>query len=189
MLGSHNSFTFLKPVKNRLLSPFAKCQSKDLITQYDDGVRFFDFRFKFDSSMVQVSHGLVDYEDYGLYEMLDLLNDLAKKERIYYRILLEYNRKPEAFFYIKKTALRFCDCLEDFCPNLINCGVYCKWDGKPLKETSNTLQILHKYSSVLGWKRFFWIPWLYAKIYNKKFKKEFKSVIDSDDQVLLLDFV
>ena len=46
--GSHNSWTYLKPKKwwMYLIRWAAKCQSKNIIEQYNAGVRCFDLRLK-----------------------------------------------------------------------------------------------------------------------------------------------
>lgn len=47
MIGSHNSFTYLKAVNKGIFNKFTKywrCQYKTIQEQYDAGVRFFDVR-------------------------------------------------------------------------------------------------------------------------------------------------
>lgn len=65
-----------------------------------------------------------------------------------------------------------------------------KWDEKAIEIYSNNIVLIHSYSSVLGWKRFFLIPYWYAKFHNKENRKTFKnSIEDKAIKVLMLDFV
>ena len=92
MLGSHNSWSYLKP-KCWLLYPFrfmSRCQSVDIMEQYEDyGVRCFDLRVEFDEyGILYVAHGLMRYKiDFSeLCEYLKWLND---KGDCYVRVIHE----------------------------------------------------------------------------------------------------
>lgn len=74
LLASHNTLTYL-PVKSWWMYPFtwfAKCQEKDLATQYDLGVRLFDFRVLVHKNSLVIAHGLMKYKG-DISEMLDYL--------------------------------------------------------------------------------------------------------------------
>ena len=65
-----------------------------------------------------------------------------------------------------------------------------KWDERVIEIYSNNIILIHSYSSLLGLKRFFWIPYWYAKFHNKENRKTFKNIIeDKANRVLMLDFV
>lgn len=66
-----------------------------------------------------------------------------------------------------------------------------KWDEKDLiRYNPKMIYLFHRYSSTLGWKRFLWIPWFYAKLYNKKLKKTWNTELeDKVQRVLMLDFI
>ncbi|MCI6404172.1 MAG: hypothetical protein MR820_08870, partial [Prevotella sp.] len=93
MIASHNSLTYLRPVKwwMRLFNFIAKCQSKTIKEQYEDyKVRMFDFRVDFDkNNNLLVKHGLAVY-NFSTKEMMDILNYLNNKKGIkYVNITLE----------------------------------------------------------------------------------------------------
>lgn len=67
MIGSHNSFTYLKAVNGNIYNNFAsfcRCQDKSIQEQYDSGVRFFDVRVTDEvyknKTMWRVCHGKVN---------------------------------------------------------------------------------------------------------------------------------
>ena len=191
MLGSHNSCTYL-PCKKwwmYLISWTAKCQSKSLTTQFIEGVRYFDIRVKYENNSWVLAHGLIEYKT-DINEIISHLNDLAAYtgERVYVRFLLEYNKIPDDFAtkiiklqeYVKWARSSY-HCLTYHC-------VMLKWN-EHVTDKFIDLEVKHTYSSILGWKRFFWIPYWYAKFHNKKFREDNKEILESKDRVLLMDFV
>lgn len=67
MIGSHNSFTYLKAVNGNLFNKFAsfwRCQDKSIQEQYDSGVHFYDVRVTEETfggkNMWRVCHGKVN---------------------------------------------------------------------------------------------------------------------------------
>lgn len=107
----------------------------------------------------------------------------------YVRFLLEYNKRPddEATKIIKlRNFIRYA---RGEYSNIMYHLIETKWDEKVIDSYSNNISLIH-YSSVLGWERFFWIPYRYAKFHNKENKKTFKnSLEDKVNRVLMLDFV
>lgn len=194
MLGSHNSLTYLPCRKwwMYLINWAAKCQSKTLSEQFHDGVRYFDIRLKWDSRKETwiIAHGLIEYKG-NIRRVLETLDSLADyyDEKLYVRFLLEYNKRhdDEATKIIKlRNFVRYAR--EEY-SNIMYHLIETKWDEKVIDSYSNNISLIH-YSSVLGRKRFFWIPYLYAKLHNKENRKNFKnSLKDKDDKVLMLDFV
>lgn len=192
MLGSHNTLTAY-PCRwyMKIANIWSKCQEKQLTEQAEAGVRFFDIRVKLDKYDTLVyAHGIVQYDfNETIYHLLTYLSYLADeyKTTFYYRIVLEHNKCPKDWqYHVKRVKEELDWCTKK--DNLVFTGAYSKWDEKCFLP-GNSLPITHKYSSVLGWKRFLWIPWVYAKLHNKKFKKQYKDIIDSDNEVLMLDFV
>lgn len=206
MLGSHNSLSFL-PCKwyMSLINIFAKCQSKSIIEQFNSGVRFFDFRLKvYPDGSYCYAHGLVEYNAgkhiiHSFSYLMGLLKTLASKEDpIYFRVLLEYNECPDDYIHIFHQLQNIIQRI--YTENadkekVIFCGAYNKWEWDyktPIIPAYNDTypKITNKYSSVLGWKRYLWcIPWIYAKLYNDKFKSQYADILDSRTDVLMLDFV
>lgn len=200
MLGSHNTLTaypcpwYLKP-----FGIFSKCQSKSVAGQLNSGVRFFDLRIKVrPDGGYCAAHGLMRYKTKGLLYLMEVLSDYAQRNScdIYYRVMLEYNRKPKG---CEKITSEFKDIVKELrCRGVFSgvhepprfCGAYQKWDYACVVEPEYDLPLTHRYSSVLGWKRFIHcVPYLYAKMRNKKFREECKDILSSDNAVLLLDFV
>lgn len=99
--GSHNSMTFLHP-KNwiyRLVTPFWRCQNKDLRQQFDAGCRCFDFRVRLNPKTRQpeFAHGIVALKSEYVY---DVLYDFAEyvtanREIVYFRLVLEDTKSQE----------------------------------------------------------------------------------------------
>ena len=195
MLGSHNSLSYL-PCKRwwmYLVNWAAKCQSKTLSEQFHDGVRYFDIRLKWDDKKEGwvIAHGLIEYKG-NVRRILETLNSLAKfyNEKLYVRFLLEYNKRPddEATKILKLSS--FVRYVRGEYSNITYHLIETKWDEKVIFTYSDNIILIHSYSSVLGYKRFFWIPYWYAKLYNKENRKTFKSTLeDKANKVLMLDFV
>lgn len=195
MLGSHNSLTYLPCRKwwMYLINWAAKCQSKTLSEQFHDGVRYFDIRLKWDSRKETwvIAHGLIEYKG-NIRRVLETLNSLAEfyNEKLYVRFILEYNKRPndEATKIIKlRNFIRYA---RGEYSNIMYHFIETKWDKKIIEIYSNIPVVIHSYSRVLGWKRFFLIPYWYAKFHNKENRKTFNvSLEDKDNKVLMLDFV
>lgn len=195
MLGSHNSLTYLPCRKwwMYLINFAAKCQNKTLSEQFHDGVRYFDIRLKWDSRKETwiIAHGLIEYKG-NIRRVLETLNNLAEfyNKKLYVRFILEYNKRPddEATKIIKlRNFVRYA---RGEYSNITYHLIETKWDEKVIERYSNNIVLIHSYSSILGWKRFFLIPYLYAKLHNKENRKTFKvSLEDKDSEVLMLDFV
>lgn len=195
MLGSHNSLSYLPCRKwwMYLINWAAKCQSKTLSEQFHDGVRYFDIRLKWNDKKEDwvIAHGLIEYKG-DIRKLLKTLDSFAKfyNEKVYVRFLLEYNKRPddEATKILK---------LDDFVtyvmieyPNIEYHLMETKWDEKVIETYSDDIILVHAYSSVLGYKRFLWIPYWYAKLHNKENRKTSKITLeDKVNRVLMLDFV
>lgn len=195
MLGSHNSLTYLPCRKwwMYLINWAAKCQSKNLYEQYHSGVRYFDIRVRFDKKGKPViAHGLVEYK--GVAEnYICILNEIAKhyKNKVYVRFVLEFNREPKDRVSQEVLLSRFVQNLMKEYPYLIYDYIMCKWNEKVLvRYNIHIIYIFHRYSSTLGWKRFLWIPYWYAKLHNKDIMSTWDIELeDKVNRVLMLDFV
>lgn len=194
MLGSHNSCTYLPCRKwwMYLINWAVKCQSKSLSEQFLQGVRYFDIRLKYDKRDENkwiISHGIVEYKA-DINDILNTLNNLAAYtgERVYVRFLLEYNEIPDDFATKILNLQSYVGWARGTYSHLTFHCIMLKWNEY---TTNNYIDvgIHHFYSSTLGWKRLLWIPYLYAKLHNRKFKKENKELLESKDQVMMLDFI
>lgn len=179
-LGTHNSMTYLKP-KKWWMYPFrfmAKCQSLTIEEQYEYGIRHFDLRVTFDKhGSIEFKHGLVSY-DGSVYTVLEYLNSI--KEPVYCKFWLELtssNKEQEDLFKY------YCEIFEKHYKNIKFYGGKNK-KGTVLYNFSNKEPDLD-YDFASARKPLFddlW-PWLYAKLNNRKAKKNCKK------NLLILDFV
>ena len=187
ILGSHNSWTYLKPKKwwMKVIKFTAKCQKYDIKTQYERyGVRCFDLRIKFVDDEPVIAHGPVQYK-YDLNELVEDLKYLNEKGDVYLRILHEVRNKKEYTEDAVEQFKGFCEDLVVMFPklkcwcgrNLYNWAVDFKFDCEPSCE--------ELYSSVTNPKYIDdWYPLIYAKLHNKKNIKK-----GTDKDIMLIDFV
>lgn len=195
MLGSHNSLSYLPCRKwwMYLINWAAKCQSKTLSEQFHSGVRYFDIRLKWNEKgrNFVIAHGIIEYKG-SIDRIVEVLNSLAKfyNEKVYVRFLLEYNKMPDdeacKILYFKQNVNYW----RGHYPNLTYHLIETKWDEKVIEGYTSGIVLSHHYSSVLGWKRFLWIPYWYAKLHNKKVKENYIGAInDNNKLVIMLDFI
>lgn len=171
----------------------AKCQSKSLSEQFLKGVRYFDIRVKYDKKAENcwvLSHGLIEYKADISEDVLAVLDNLAAYtgEKVYVRFLLEYNEIPDDFatkIYRLKSYLGWA---RGQYHHLTFHTMLTKWNEWCVINWT-TMDVCHAYSSILGWKRFLWIPYWYAKLHNKKIREERKELLESKDKVVLMDYV
>ena len=186
-IASHNSLTYL-PVKKWYLIPFkymARCQSKDLQTQYEEyNIRFFDIRIKFDSKEdAYFGHGLITYKA----KIEDIFTYLNSKEGVTVRILLE-NRSKKYY----KRFREFCDYLVKRFPHINFIGGRNKHNWELVYNfPGHEPTYLDKYASnnkltknCSGWFLDDLCPWIYAKCFNKKNIQK-----GTDKEYLMIDFV
>lgn len=190
MIGSHNSWSYLKPTKwwMRLFAFTAKCQTYDIKTQYNDyGVRMFDLRIRFDEDGSPIiCHGLMEYK-YDITDLYSDLNWLDSQEDVTIRYLLElrgnYCNTEE---WQREQFIKFYENAK-FLYRKLNWA-----EGRDLPDFDRLIfdipevNIVEKYSSVCPPKIIDdWWPWLYAKLHNKKNKEKYKN----DNCYLLIDYV
>lgn len=182
-LGSHNSMTYLPPLK-WWMAPFkfmAKCQSENISDQYNKyGVRLFDLRIKFYNGKPKFAHGSMLYKG-DVYETLRWIDSL---KGIYVRIILEentYNKKTDQAEEFKC----FCKKIEANYRNIIFFGGNRKCNWERLYQFTNADPSLDdKYSSTTGTKLDDWWPWPYAAAHNADNIK-----VGTDKDFLFIDFV
>jgi hypothetical protein len=174
---------------------FAKCQSLNILQQYNKGARMFDMRIKFKVDLKAwdkpyFSHGLTTYRQ-DINTVLTDLNSLAKTDdtKIVIRLMLEeyyddHDNYNETYF------VSFCKAVQFKYPNIEFYGGYRKWDFKQLydfKSSISEYDIDQNHSSWVSSKnKRTWciIPWVYAKLNNKKIVKQ-----GTDKKYLMIDFV
>lgn len=192
MIASHNSLTYLKPLKwwMRLFNFMAKCQSKDIKEQYEKyGVRMFDFRIDFNKDGdVLVQHGLMTYniDRNGILEILNYLN--RKRSVKYIKISLEctYKESKDIPQWKKDYFIEFCKYVEIKYKNIKFIGGEAKHIWKTVYEFKTTPlpdAISNYASNTTKCKLDDLWPWLYAKLHNKK------AIANNTHDYIWLDFI
>lgn len=155
-----------------------RCQSKDIVEQFDAGARLFDLRVSFNKGIQQFSHGLLDYKG-DVFELLALLN-LLSSNTLYVRVLLEKQKfNDPALFRM-------------FCCNIKYKFPYLTFIGGRDKKTWELLYSFgtkeptldDKYASMTGKKWDDLWPWLYARLNNRRNIAE-----GTDKEFMMIDFV
>ena len=122
------------------------------------------------------------------------LEYFAIKNDIIARVVIEYNHRPKNEGLVIKRIKDYVEngLMKSICPHVRFHQLVTKWDEKVVKQylsKCKDVKLHHKYSSVLGKKRFWTVPYLYARKHNKKIKDDFSYFYDSPNEVLMLDFV
>jgi hypothetical protein len=192
ILGSHNSWSFLKPTKwwMKLIAFTAKCQKHSIAEQYWlDGVTCFDLHIRFDElGNVKVVHGPVEYdlEDIHIEEYFKWAND-QKDSQIYIRIILDVRSRKAMYQYghQREYFQKYCEKIEKIYPNVIFwCGrMVTGWAQDYKFKNEPTCQ--ESYASVCSPKFIddLW-PWIFAKKHNRIIKNN-----GTNADILLIDFV
>ena len=116
IIGTHNSMTFLRPAKwyGWFMIPFARCQRKTIVQQWEAGARVFDLRVKFDRyGHSYFAHGLYDCSaHFSLADAVILIGQLHlySKEEVYVRLILEDTKAEN---YQAEYFRIFCELMEE----------------------------------------------------------------------------
>lgn len=186
IFASHNSWSYAKPKKwyMRPLRFLARCQNKDIISQYLEGARMFDLRLYFDKyGRMSVRHGMMAFD----VPFNHLMNDLAflekksHEERIYVRVILEQNfekNDPKKQEQIQWYFRVFCSNLQDHFQHIFFIEGVRKFDWKyiftfptstpPMKDLYSSTTSMFGNKNKWHAKLDDWWPWLYAHLHNKK---------------------
>lgn len=192
IIGSHNSWTYITPIKwwMKLIKFTAKCQNLSIIDQYKLGVTCFDLRIRYKNGRYYISHGLVDYLNFydidnhaGFYNSLYYLNTVKNcKIRVLHDVRNESDYTILAVSKFKvlcyKLTKAFPD-IEFFCGrNLVNWDIDYDFGTKEY-------DIAEEYASVKKPKSIYAIwPWLFSSLNNKSIIKK-----GTNKDILLIDFV
>lgn len=192
-IGSHNSWTFLRPKKwwMRLLAFTARCQRHNIIVQYKDyGVRCFDLRVRYDTGQFTMAHGIIEYE----HTIRDLFDDLwwldqqaeTHNDVVYVRVINEIRRNSDYNSFEVHQFRDFCHMLEDKYKNIrFFCGMnllpsptidYFFGPGPTCEELYASVRKPRLIDD--------WWPWWYARFNNRKNIEK-----GTDKDILLIDFV
>lgn len=175
-LGTHNSITGYKGkgILSKLLTPFARCQTKSVNEQFNCGVRYFDIRIKYYKNKFVLCHGLW-IADVSINCIFDTLNYLGRKSPIYVDITLETDNGKDKFFdYVVKLKNSF---------NYINIArVNYKKPNWECIHIYNIINTVNRFITLdkSSWHTYIPIPWLWNKIYK------FENI---DNTINIKDFV
>lgn len=195
ILGAHNANTYLKPRKwwMRLINFTSKCQKLSIDEQLEHGVRYFDFRIRYDKELGLFlnCHGLVEYigsiNHYVL--LLSVFADVNVTETIYIRFVYDdtFNNNIDDFdltdLFIKQIYPIF-----KHNDNII--WQLIKKSSWEYIDSNNRPQpaIVDCFKNYRGYK---WIPW--PQRYISKHKEHYQKIIDNtnigNDTVFLCDRV
>lgn len=196
-LGSHNSFTYLKPKHWWMypLIPFARCQSRNIPQQFKHGARWFDLRVRYnrDNKLI-VAHGLMVYKAdvMTVCEALDMLNiqAFACNDPVYVRVLYEMPGKDKSDQAKEHEAQfsGFCNFIQNRYQHLIFVGGQRKYDWVQIHNFhTQSPKSVDKYSSMTWLNIDDWLPCLYAFVMNNRNWNKNKDI--EPDTFMLADFV
>lgn len=141
LIGSNNSFSYLKPVSilDRLTWFLHRCQDIDYVEQYEKwNVRLFDVKIYFDTSnKVYFKNGNVTYVSPSIHEVLDYFNSKGDVKLI---VTLEETEQDVMLYSTDKMIERFkkfCKMIETAYPNIVCYGGRRSRDGIVLYEFEN----------------------------------------------------
>lgn len=191
MLGTHNSLSYLKPLKwwQRWSTPWSKCQSLTLEEQYNYGVRYFDFRLRYDNNdkMWYFVHNRVKY---------DIVNNLYfsyldhQSDKSYIRFILDQRKKPKDKLaeYEIKNFTDYVNEIKRTYKNIIIDSAIIYWTWTDILKPS--VIVLEDHTSVKSkWYQYILGTKWYAKKNNRRPYIENKAAYIDDDKVLLLDYI
>lgn len=175
--GTHNSMTYL-PLKNWWIYPFnwiARCQSKDLYTQYIRyGVRDFDFRIRFNKHQdPYLCHGIAKYKG-NIEEFLKYLN---QQGGCTIRLILETSKEDK---YQERLFVNFIEYVIEKYPHITFWQFTSKYNWKALYKSPYKEEHYDQYISSMNSKWCICPRW-FAKRNNK--------YANTDKELMLLDFI
>lgn len=197
MIGSHNTLSYLKPVKwwQKLLNPWTKCQLIDILTQKEIGVRYFDIRIR--PVMVDgkyVPHYCHNNVDYGKTDerVFMVINHWSLDLKIYLRITLDVREKPEDADEMQTWFLNYIQYLKNKYPhiNFDSIKVFWDWSNDYGPQEIKVIEF-HWSVNKKRWYEYLFPIKLYAQLNNSKIRSSLaEEVSDSNNDVAVMyDFV
>lgn len=185
MIGTHDSYTFLKP-KRRILEYFSflwRTQVKNIREQKRVGVSYFDIRVRWDSKVNKwrVCHGYVDFN--LCFDNLEEITSEFSLDRV--RIILERGKSDDESKF--KEEIRKC---LDY-PSLSFAGLKKGWRviinrDEPMEDFT----YIPFYSDQSFWKNIKGMRWMNTiKNYAKKNKPDItEKMIKDEDKIYFIDY-
>lgn len=196
ILGTHNSNTYLKPRKwwMRLINFTSKCQKLPIKKQFEYGVRYFDFRIRYDKELELFlnCHGLVEYTTPANQTvfLLSILASVKETETIYIRFVYDdtFNNNIIDDYNLSRLFREQIYPIFKHCDNII--WQLIKKSSWEHIDSNNRPQpaIVDCFKNYRGYK---WIPC--PQRYISKHKEHYQKIIDNthigNDTVFLCDRV
>lgn len=200
ILGAHNANTYLRPRKwwMRLINFTSKCQKLSIEEQFEHGVRYFDFRIRYNKKYEWVfCHGPIEYkrEDDIFYLLIKKISKFVftnKDEKIYIRFIYDDTFNNHTVLYdVLKPYLKFVINYFNIYSkgNVICLDVIRKTDWSVMiKGNESNLSLVDCFRNYRNYK---WIP--FPQRYISKHKERYQEIIDNTnvekDTVFLCDRV
>lgn len=195
ILGAHNANTYLKPRKwwMRLISFTSKCQKLSIDEQLKHGVRYFDFRIRYDKELGLFlnCHGLVEYTDLVSQTvlLLSIFAHINETETIYIRFVYDdtFNNNIDYYNLSRLFSEQIYPIFkhnDNIIWQLIKKSSWKRIDS----DNSPQPTIVDCFKNYRGYK---WIP--FPQRYISKHKEHYQEIIDNtkvgNDTIFLCDRV
>lgn len=194
-LASHNSLSYLVPQTwwGKILTPWTKCQDKNIYEQYRAGVRLFDIRIAYDDKLnFYVVHNKVRYK-MTRDELRDILGFIRDTKDSEIRVLLDMRTEPKSA-YLKESnfvwMMREWECAYNY--PIKEAIIFWKWEFVVSNANISTRTIEEYHASVSGkWYEYILGTKWFARHRNEKKRKEWFAEKDdsTETKYLMLDYV
>lgn len=194
--GTHNSGTagplvWWQWIFTWIFQLVSKCQNLSIKEQLEKGVKVFNLQIVWYNGAWHFSHGLCVYKE-KLKDAISLMNDYStENNRIYFQLYLDKN------FFLGQNKDRFYELVEELSivcspvQKVIMLTAWIEGTEEYVYSSGVDIKLVEKYWT-LSWGKMYgkeWIdklplPYRHAKIYNSKYKSEYKDKVD----YLMLDF-
>lgn len=196
ILGAHNANTYLEPRKwwMKLINFTSKCQKLPIKKQFEYGVRYFDFRIRYDKELELFlnCHGLVEYTTPAnqTVSLLSILASVKETETIYIRFVYDdtFNNNIIDDYNLSRLFREQIYPIFKHCDNII--WQLIKKSSWKRIDSDNSPQptIVDCFKNYRGYK---WIP--FPQRYISKHKEHYQEIIDNtkvgNDTIFLCDRV
>lgn len=195
ILGAHNANTYLKPRKwwMKLINFTSKCQKLNIDEQIKHGVRYFDFRIRYDKELgvFRNCHGLVEYNTIvnQTVLILSIFAHINETETIYIRFVYDdtFNNNIDDYNLSKLFSEQIYPIFrhnDNIIWQLIKKSSWKRIDS----DNSPQPTIVDCFKNYRGYK---WIP--FPQRYISKHKEHYQEIIDNtkvrNDTIFLCDRV
>ena len=196
ILGAHNANTYMRPRKwwMKLINFTSKCQKLPIKKQFEYGVRYFDFRIRYDKELELFlnCHGLVEYTTPAnqTVSLLSILASVKETETIYIRFVYDdtFNNNIIDDYNLSRLFREQIYPIFKHCDNII--WQLIKKSSWKRIDSNNSPQpaIVDCFKNYRDYK---WIP--FPQRYISKHKEHYQEIIDNtkvgNDTIFLCDRV